>query len=116
MNQQVDNAIGGHDEPPAPQPQPVVNGFAPAPFWPRFWRVFGFGHAMARWDDVEGWAPGYIISDTYIKISWRDRFRILVSGKAMLALAIQTSCIVPLARSCSAFSVLPPTFKMERKQ
>lgn len=59
-------------------------------------------------DDAEGFAPGYMRSDVHISVDLRDRLRLLVSGKARVAVVSQTDVFVAKVRSHSTFWVEAP--------
>ena len=81
---------------------------------PKFsvWKLLGFGtrHAPRLDEDEakEGWAISWFVVETFARLDWRDRMRVLISGNVYIDHAIKTD--VPIARSyaTSAISVLPP--------
>ena len=88
----------------------------------RLTRWLGFGQARVQppddWtDDTESavFAPGYLISETRILFDWKDRIRILISGKAMVSMATRTDVLVSRSESISSCSVLPPWYKFKRR-
>lgn len=88
------------------------------PPWPmRLWRRLGFRMARATRDiedDAEeraradGFVPGYLITRTVATIDWRDRLRLLVSGRLEVEVATQTDVLVRKSRSSADIGVLPP--------
>jgi hypothetical protein len=81
---------------------------AKEPQW-SFWRALGFGRAHAqRPEEQEGFAPGCLVTNIYLCVDWKDRLRLVATGKAHVQTATQTDAIVRRARSISAFRVLPP--------
>lgn len=83
----------------------------------RIWQWLGFGTCHAPHfdeipDDDPSWAPGRMITKTYVRFDWPDRLRILISGKIMVEIAHKTSVTVPAAMSKSAVSVLSPLHKL----
>lgn len=81
---------------------------------PTIWNRLGFGTCSARIEDEDhpDLAKAYISSDTYAHFDWKDRLRILVSGKVMVSLATKTSVMVEKAISASKVSVLPPNYPL----
>jgi hypothetical protein len=82
----------------------------------RFWRRLGFGvaHCKRPDEDREGFAPGYGCSEVYLWLPWRERLRVLISGKAMVEMLHQTDVMPGRWESVSAFKVLPPNYPMQR--
>lgn len=74
----------------------------------RFWRKLGFRERHIAPPDAPDMAPGWVATVTTTHVDWRDRLRILVSGRVLLKSFTQTDVIVRKARSTSSFSVLPP--------
>jgi hypothetical protein len=89
--------------------------FRPPTFWERFWPRLGFHRGRAPRPDEdelkEGWAPSWLIVETYVRLGWMDRLRVLLSGKLHVDHAIKTD--VPIGRSSavSGIGVLPPNAK-----
>ena len=84
---------------------------------PTLWDRLGFGHAYARLEDEDypEMAEAFLHIDSYVHFDWKDRLRILLSGKVMLAVATKTNVFVEKAISVSSVKVLSPTYSM-RKQ
>lgn len=81
--------------------------------WDRFWRRLGFGAVFvpAPEDDAaigEGFAPGRLVVRVVTVLDWRDRLRLLVSGRLFSFVSVQTDKIVVRARSEAKTGVLPP--------
>lgn len=77
------------------------------------WQRLGFGHCSAPYLGEERfetpqWAPGQISTSAYAVLDWRDRLRVLISGRIKTATAIKTDVVVVQTYSECAFSVLPP--------
>jgi hypothetical protein len=75
------------------------------------WQRLGFGHAAVpreALDDRDGFAPGALITRNTIYLDWRDRLRMLVTGRLELVVASKTDKVVGQAVSWSRVSVLPP--------
>jgi hypothetical protein len=79
---------------------------------PTIWQRLGFGNCDAPYFDDdqfgEGWAPGQISTSVYAVLDWRDRLRVLISGRIKTATAIKTDHVVVQSYSACNFSVLPP--------
>lgn len=58
--------------------------------------------------EAPGFMPGYLSVHTFISLDWKDRLRILCSGKAELRAQTQTDVVVNHAKTISAINVLPP--------
>ena len=83
---------------------------------PTIWRRLGFRHRFDqelfdwKWEDPpeEGFAEGFITTNVTITVSFLDRLRLLLSGRAELSVYTKTSVTVDRAVGRSEFSVLPP--------
>jgi hypothetical protein len=88
-------------------------GFAMA-HRPTLWNRLGFGacaaHVPDHVDEAPEWAPGALSTETRIVLDWRDRLRVLLSGRMMVSLKTKTDVPVRRALSVSSVSVLPPSF------
>ena len=83
----------------------------------RLWRRLGFG---TRWDEAlfdwrsadpgpDDWfVPGVLSTRTVVHVDWRDRLRLLLSGKCEVATYTRTNVAVARGETRSLFSVLPP--------
>lgn len=100
-----------------PDPASTVNACSVSPAW-NFWNWLGFGYAFSRVPDAlaeaEGWAPGCNVMSTMIAVDWKDRLRVLVSGKAMVQISTQMDVMPGRMRSWSDFRVLPPSYKFAK--
>lgn len=77
----------------------------------RFWSRLGFGRAHAeRPEDLEGFAPSYMITGVVAKLDWLDRCRAFISGKISVEIATKTDVVVGKMDSVSSLTVLPPNF------
>lgn len=77
----------------------------------RIWLALGFGMpAYLDMDDLDqpGWAPAYLESSTFIKFDWRDRLRVLVSGRVYVCCKSKTDVVIGRAITRSQVSVLAP--------
>ncbi len=83
----------------------------------RFWRRLGFGFrsdtGLFDWrneepKDGDWWVIGAISTTTVVHVSFLDRLRLLVSGRAYLEESTRTNVEVERAETRSAFCVLPP--------
>ena len=81
----------------------------------RLWRYLGFGHrydlSLTDWRtaEPEWWTPGALVTETEIILDWKDRLRVLVSGRCSLHVSTRTDVPITRSESRSLFSVLPPT-------
>lgn len=85
------------------------------PFIDRMWSRLGFGTAFAdRADDDLAYAPGYISTGVKVHFDWRDRLRILISGRVHVDCVTKTDVPVKHAYTNSCTSVLPPNHDVRR--
>lgn len=87
-------------------------------FQERWWPRLGFrcGHAPRPDEDElkEGWAPSWFVVETYVRLGWLDRLRVLISGKLHLDHAIKTDVEIGKSFSTSDVGILPPNTKLRR--
>ncbi len=80
---------------------------------PTIWQRLGFGSCgtpdMDDLEDAEGFVVSYLITGVIVVLDWRDRLRVLISGKIEIVAATKTDVIVSKTLSRSKVSVLPPT-------
>lgn len=88
-------------------------GFVQRPKW-SLWRQLGFGTCHASFDEDEHseMAEACLTAGAYCYIDWKDRLRLLVSGKLMVDIAIKTDVIVRKSIAKSNISILPPTWRI----
>lgn len=89
----------------------TINAYAEPPF--NVWRKLGFGYAHLsprEDDDTEDgrFAVGEMVTNNHIFLDWKDRLRLIISGKLHVQTRTQTDVIVRCARSRSAARVLSP--------
>lgn len=78
------------------------------------WRRLGFRDCVARYnEDVEGFAPACLVVGTVCVLDWKDRLRVLISGKLRMEAAVKTDVIVNRSMARSCVSVLPPTYPVK---
>lgn len=79
---------------------------------PSVWERLGFKGAYVPRPDadeqVPGYAPSWIICETFAYLDWRDRLRVLLSGRFMVQVALKTDVEVRRHSASSAVGVLPP--------
>lgn len=80
---------------------------------PTIWQRLGFGecnapHLADEDFDPVIYSPGQISTSVYAVLDWRDRLRVLISGRIKTATAIKTDNMVVRSYSSCSFSVLPP--------
>jgi hypothetical protein len=80
-------------------------GYAPTPPAPWWRRFFGPPHAWPERpeDPRQGWRTRIVIL-----VDWRDRLRLLVSGRAEVLTTTYVEGTVTKTQSISSFAVLPP--------
>jgi hypothetical protein len=59
-------------------------------------------------EDLEGFAPSYMVTGVFARLDWQDRLRLLVSGKLHVEIRTKTDVIVSKMVSQSVVYVLPP--------
>lgn len=62
--------------------------------------------------DEKGFAESYLATHTIVVFDWKDRLRILVSGKVKVDTYTKTDVIVRKSLSTSVAYVLPPNEKV----
>lgn len=82
---------------------------------PTLWNRMGFNTCYASIEDADhpDLAEAHITTHIFTHFDWRDRIRILLSGKIMTAIATKTSTPVEKAVSASKVSVLPPNYPIK---
>lgn len=89
-------------------------GLQPLTFWQRVAnRFFPQRHEPAP-EDLEGFAPSYMVTDVYAVLDWKDRLRVLVSGRLRIETRTKTDVIVGRSESTSVVNVLPPRSQFPR--
>lgn len=74
----------------------------------KFWsRLYPQAHVPIP-EDLEGFAPSYMVTGVVTHLDWKDRLRVLVSGNLRVEIQTKTDVIVTKMVSQSAVSVLPP--------
>lgn len=58
--------------------------------------------------EAEGYAPGDYMTVTRVEVSWGDRLRLLVSGRAEVVVRSKTDVSISRDHAASVFNVLPP--------
>ena len=82
----------------------------------RFWWWLGFRECRVSYgEDVEGYAEWYCSTQTFSYLDWKDRLRVLISGKVMTSTALKTDKPIDRMLSRAAISVLPPNHPKARK-
>lgn len=74
----------------------------------RLWRRLFPGRYREIPEDLEGFAPSYMMTDVRIRLDWADRLRVLVSGNLRVETTTKTDVIVSKMDSQSVVCVLPP--------
>ncbi len=74
-------------------------------FKPTIWHRLGFGHAgIAPWNDDDD--AHYIVNDTVVVFDWRDRLRILVTGRIHVTARTRTETEVKHVETRAACKVM----------
>ena len=91
----------------APTPNAFAMEYRPT-LRERFWRKMGFHHHHPEMSEEGEKFPGWIMLQSVSHIDWRDRLRILVSGRILFKAEIR--CDVPVGEtiSAAALSVIAP--------
>lgn len=63
-------------------------------------------------ENLDGFAPAYIMNDVITVLDWKDRLRLLWSGKMRCHTRIKTDVVVSRMESESAVYVLPPWYAL----
>jgi hypothetical protein len=63
-------------------------------------------------ENLDGFAPAYVINEVVTVFDWKDRLRLLWSGKLRVHTRIKTDVVVSRMESESAVSVLPPWYAL----
>jgi hypothetical protein len=91
---------------------PVAGGcyVAVAPLTPlqRLWRRLYPSRHLQIPEDLEGFAPSYMLTLVMIRLDWADRLRILVSGNLRVETHTKTDVAISKMDSQSMVTVLPP--------
>jgi hypothetical protein len=60
---------------------------------------------------VEGFTPGYCRNRTVMVLDWKDRLRVLVSGRVNLEQVHQTDVQIGKLKTVGTVCILPPGFR-----
>jgi len=80
----------------------------------RLWRRLFPARYREIPEDLEGFAPSYMITEVRIHLGWVDRLRILVSGNLRVETTTKTDVIITKMASQSTVTVLAPGSLHER--
>lgn len=61
-------------------------------------------------ESIDGFAPGYSVVQTVVHVSWRDRLRVLVSGRCDVEAHVYTETTLRRVYALGNFTVRPPAF------
>lgn len=86
---------------------------APTPLQRLWRRLFPARHREIP-ENLEGFAPSYMVTDVRIHLDWADRLRVLASGNLRVETTTKTDVIVNKMVSQSTVTVLPPGSIHER--
>lgn len=87
----------------APDPRPQWKQWLQQKLFPRQ----HFGPVFEPYDDP-AWAPGECSTHVHITACWRDRLRLLISGRCEVQIRMRTDVPVGRIESRSNFTVQPP--------
>ncbi len=75
----------------------------------RFFRALGFRYHLVNLpDDIETTMPGWMMTSCRMHFDFRDRLRLLLTGKLNLEIRQATSQQVDEAISATSFRIVPP--------
>lgn len=88
----------------------------------KVYKKLGFGRAgsprFEREDldegQAQGFAPGWFCLDVTVMFDWKDRLRLLVSGKLNIATDCKTDRIIGRSFALTKVAVLPPDTPIQR--
>lgn len=86
----------------------VENGYAMEARWTWWSRLMYRLFPPAPRPRIDGDARTFLTTNIYVSVDWRDRVRLLVSGRAFIQVVTYTDIEVQQAESVSAFSVEAP--------
>ena len=73
----------------------------------------------AQWvqipEDLEGYAPSYIVTRVVSHLDWKDRLRVLWSGRLAVETQTKTDVVVNKMVSQSVVYVLPPNSGLDEQ-
>jgi len=78
------------------------------PWWRRLLAHFFPTGRAAIPEDLDGWAPSHMQTHVVACLDWRDRLRVLVSGRLHVQTNTKTDVQVSRMHSASAVWVEPP--------
>jgi hypothetical protein len=87
---------------------------APQPWWSKLLHWM-FPQQYPQGDDIfdlEGYAEGFVNIECCTHVDFRDRLRLLISGKVTQRILVKTDVVVGKVMSISTFSVMPPNASM----
>lgn len=78
------------------------------PFWRRWIAQLFPSKAVPIPDGLEGFAPSYMVTHVVSVLDWRDRLRVLVSGRIHVEIKTKTDVVVSEMHSESVLYVEAP--------
>jgi hypothetical protein len=86
-------------------------------FKPTIWHRLGYGacHVDFPDEDEPTLPPGAISTDIYIRLDWRDRLRLFVTGCLFVSVKTKTNVVVETAISRSGVGILWPAAMPKRR-
>jgi hypothetical protein len=91
----------------------VSHGYAPDPraAWKRWLQQHLFPQSHLEPGGEDGnpvFAPGEAITGCHVTLDWKDRLRVLVSGRFNVEMRLRTDAPIGLIQSRTQFNVTPP--------
>jgi hypothetical protein len=77
-------------------------------FAERFWRVMGYRSHRPEMSETGEQLPFWIMTNVRLNVSFLDRIRLLISGKAIVRVEVRTDAAVARTESASSFEVERP--------
>lgn len=75
----------------------------------RFWRALGFRYHLTDLPDgIDKEFPGWMMTKSFIQFSFRDRLRLLLTGRLFLDTRHATNVQVDSAKSALSFRIAAP--------
>jgi hypothetical protein len=100
-----------NDDGPIPQrdsrPIGYVSAYTPSFRQRLLWRLFPT-RSVPIPEDTDGFAPSYIMTRVISNLDWKDRLRVLLSGRLAVETQTKTDVVVSKMVSQSVVYVLPP--------
>jgi hypothetical protein len=85
-------------------------------FWERVQKFLGYGDCLQPDFEgdpraIEGYTESHLVSVTLVHLDWKDRLRLLISGRLVVRFSTKTDKIIEKAYSKSNVSVAPVGYR-----